>query len=88
MAKQKTVSVSEFKARALGYFEEISTTGSSIIVTKRGKPVALVTTPERETTIKATANQLAHTIVEEGDIISPIDESEWGSLRGLSKNGA
>ena len=81
MGKQKTVSVSEFKAKALGYFEEVSTAGSSILVTKRGKPMAMVVSPDRNLEKKVEPNHLAHTVIEEGDIISPLDETDWGVLR-------
>ncbi len=81
MAKQKTVSVSEFKAKALAYFEEVNRSGSSILVTKRGKLTAVVASPDRQFRKEIKPNHLAHTIVEEGDIVSPLTEVEWDVLK-------
>jgi prevent-host-death family protein len=38
----QVVSATEFKAKCLALLDEVATTGSTITVTKRGKPVATV----------------------------------------------
>jgi len=42
----RQISVSEFKARCLGLLDEVATTGEPIVVTKRGTPIAQVTSLE------------------------------------------
>ena len=41
--KRTTVSVTEFKAKCLGFLESVAREGREVLVTKRGRPVALVT---------------------------------------------
>ena len=41
--KERSISASEFKAKCLHLLEEIATDGESIIITKRGRPMARVT---------------------------------------------
>lgn len=41
----ETISISEFKATCLKVIDQVKKTGIPIIVTKRGKPYALVTPP-------------------------------------------
>ena len=40
--KETTLGISEFKARCLSLIEEVAATGSVIVVTKRGRPLARV----------------------------------------------
>jgi prevent-host-death family protein len=41
--KDRSIPVSEFKTRCLRLLEEIATEGKSIVITKRGRPMARVT---------------------------------------------
>ena len=58
-----------FKAECLAVLDEVATTGASVVVTKRGKPVAQVTpvTPPRG---------LAGSIRRQRDLVSPVGD-EW-----------
>lgn len=65
----REVSASEFKARCLALLDEVSRGRATIMVTKRGKPIAKI--------VPVTGRpppDLQGTILYEGDIISPIDE--------------
>lgn len=75
VALKKKVSVSEFKAKSLGLFEEVSKTGLEVLVTKRGEPIAVVV-PIKKFLKKRQPGSLAGTFVAEEDIISPI-EVDW-----------
>jgi prevent-host-death family protein len=46
MAAQRTIAASEFKARCLALLDEVAETKETILVTKRGKPVARVVPAE------------------------------------------
>ncbi len=76
----KTMAISEFKARALQVVGRVARTKESVIVTKRGKPVAEVV-PFRGTDDTPIPDKLAATLVFEKDIVSPIGESIWNVCR-------
>ena len=78
--KLKTVSVSEFKAKALRLLEEVGAGQLELLVTKRGKPLAKVARVTADAKSRG-PNRLAHTIVEEGDIVSPLGPGHWGILK-------
>ena len=72
----KTMAISQFKAHALKIIDQLSQTNESIVVTKRGKPLALIT-PYKDTTKKIKPGQLSDTFVFEEDIVSPLGEDMW-----------
>jgi prevent-host-death family protein len=43
--KTRTIPAGEFKAKCLRLMDEVAETGTTLIITKRGKPVAQVTAP-------------------------------------------
>jgi prevent-host-death family protein len=67
------VPAGEFKTHCLRLLEEVERTGVSFVVTKRGRPVARVTPVASKEPVS-----LAGSILEEGDLISPIGEA-WDS---------
>ena len=70
MAKpQKTIPAGEFKARCLALLDEVAETGQPLLVTKRGKPVALLVPVEAPP-------GLLHSVRKEKDLLSPIAE-KW-----------
>jgi len=44
----RTIPAGEFKAKCLALMDEVLATGQTVIVTKRGKPVAWLTPPREE----------------------------------------
>jgi prevent-host-death family protein len=73
MIKTREIAVGEFKSKCLALLDEVARTGVTLIVTKRGKPVAKLTPVEPPPS-------LIGSIVYEGDVISPIDV-EWEANR-------
>jgi prevent-host-death family protein len=74
----RIVEASEFKAKCLALLDEVERTGNSLVITKKGKPVAEVVPhkpPKRNFIglLKGRGEIL-------GDIISPI-EVEWEALK-------
>jgi prevent-host-death family protein len=69
---RKTMSASQFKAHCLAVLDEVATTGQSVIVTKRGKPVARVEPVEAPPSLRGTGRIL----VSEEQFIAPLDD-EW-----------
>ena len=75
---KKTVKASEFKAKCLALMDEVARTGQSVVITKRGEPVADLV-PHRPA--KPNARGIWKGKVEIiGDIMSPIDV-EWDALK-------
>ena len=76
--KEIHISATEFKAKCLGLLDEVAS-GASVVVTKRGKPVARLTraSPRR----RPLMGGLEGTSAEAGDIVH-FDSSEmWETLR-------
>ncbi|MEN8179621.1 MAG: type II toxin-antitoxin system prevent-host-death family antitoxin [Pseudomonadota bacterium] len=74
------INATEFKAKCLKLMDEIAKTRESIIVTKRGRPVAKVIPIEAEEK-QSYFGYMAGTITITGDIISPIEEP-WAAITG------
>jgi prevent-host-death family protein len=65
----------KFKATCLMVLDEVAATGRDVLITKRGKPVAVLSPA---TPVKAAP--LAGSVLEEGDLISPLDV-HWNAKR-------
>ena len=65
------VPAGEFKAKCLALLDDVALTGQTLVVTKRGKPVAQVSPVEPQE-----PPDLRGSILWEKDIVAPIDE-EW-----------
>lgn len=79
----KSVAVSEFKARCLALLEDVARTGETLLVTKRGKPLARVTPGS---TINAASPQdtLHGTVELLGDVTTPVTPgSAWNAPAGV-----
>ena len=72
----KTMAISDFKTHALKIIDQISKNNETIIVTKRGKPLAKLL-PYEEDSDLIKPGQLAETLVFEDDIITPLGEDMW-----------
>jgi len=72
------IKASEFKAKCLALMDEVARTVSAIIITRNGKPVAVLVPyrPREQSARGILKNELFIT----GDIISPID-IEWEALK-------
>lgn len=73
--KERTVSAAEFKARCLALLARVARTGRTVVVTKRGRPVARVVPLDR-----VAPADLRGSIVHQQDIVSPVDV-EWSTDR-------
>ena len=68
----KTISASQFKARCLALLDEVAETGETLIVTKRGKPVARVVAVETPPSLRGSVTYL----VSDEELIAPLWE-DW-----------
>lgn len=72
------VPATEFKAKCLELMDRVAEKSESFTITKRGKPVArLVPVTAAKTSPFGALRGLAWEV---GDIVSPVDGLEWGTL--------
>jgi prevent-host-death family protein len=76
----KTMGVSKFKTHALKVLNEVAKSQETIVITKRGKPLAQVI-PYRKPARKAAPGKLADAFVFEKDIITPLGEGIWEACK-------
>lgn len=73
------VPATEFKAKCLELMDRVAEKSESFTITKRGKPVArLVPVKPAKSSPFGALRGLAWEI---GDIVSPVDGLEWGTLK-------
>ena len=68
----KSVAASEFKAKCLALLDEVAENGETLVVTKRGKPVAHVVPAEEPRSLIGTVKYL----VSDDELIKPLYE-DW-----------
>lgn len=76
MVMTQEISASQFKARCLALLDEVAATGETLVVTKRGKPVARVAPIEAARPLLGSATFL----VDDDALIAPI-EVGWDADR-------
>ena len=78
----ETIPISKFKATCLRLLDRVNKTGKSIIVTRKGEPIALVTPPPPPPKPDQWLGCMKDSIRITGDIISPVlDEKKWEVLQ-------
>jgi prevent-host-death family protein len=76
------ISISDFKATCLAVLDRVKRTGQSILVTRRGEPIAQVTPPPLEARPQSWLGCMTGKARIVGDVVSPAsEEGEWEALR-------
>ena len=77
--KTKTIPAGAFKARCLAIMDEVQAKRQSVVITKRGRPVAkLVPVEEKKDQIFGFLKGKGKVV---GDVVSPVmTPEEWGDL--------
>lgn len=79
---QETIPISKFKATCLRLLDNVKKTGKSILVTRKGEPIALVMPPPPPPPPEQWLGCMKDRIKITGDIISPVlEENEWEVLK-------
>ena len=76
----RSMPVSEFKAHALQEIGRVASSRESIVITKRGRPLAQVV-PYQPPSAAPIPGKLSETLVFEKDIVSPLGAEMWESSR-------
>ena len=74
---QTSIGAGDFKAKCLQLLNEIAERRETLVITKRGKPIAKLVPVETEQQL---FGALRGSVVEETDIVSPLD-AEWKAAR-------
>lgn len=77
----ESIPISKFKATCLARLEHVRRTGRPLLITKRGVPIAQVVAPPPPKQPQSGFGVMAGTVTEHGDIVAPLDESDWEALR-------
>lgn len=72
---QRVVQAGKFKAECLKIMDEVKSTGTSVVITKRNKPIAKLMPIEDEES-KPLFGRMKGTIHIKGDLIEPLGE-QW-----------
>ena len=72
----KSIAAGRFKAECLALLDEVAATGASLVVTKRGKPVACVVPVVEPPSLVGSVRVL----VSEDELLAPIDAA-WDAER-------
>jgi len=75
----KTVVISEFKAKCIAFLREAQQTGESILVTRRGQPIARVE-PVREDRSERPLGVFRGRMKVRGDIVQTDSSADWEAL--------
>jgi prevent-host-death family protein len=73
---RRTVSAAEFKSRCLALLDEVDATRETVVVTKRGRPVAQLVAVDAA----VRRPPLRGSVRYRGDVVAPIGEP-WNALR-------
>ena len=77
----ESMAISEFKATCLAVLERVRRTGTSIVVTKRGEPVAEINPPSPASTGQEWLGSMSGTATMNDDLIAPAsDAREWDAI--------
>jgi prevent-host-death family protein len=78
----ETITISKFKATCLRLLDNVNKTGKSILVTRKGEPIALVTPPPPPPKTDRWFGCMKDRIKIKGDIVSPVlNEKDWEVLK-------
>ena len=78
----ETIPISKFKSTCLRLLGNVKKTGNSILITRKGEPIALVTPPPPPSKPENWLGCMAETVKITGDIIAPVlDTKEWEALK-------
>jgi prevent-host-death family protein len=76
----KEMAISKFKAQCLAVLQEVKRTGQPLMVTRHGKPMAEIMPPPALNRGGSWIGCMEGQGFTVGDIISPLDPSDWGDL--------
>ena len=80
--KHRQVSATDFKAKCLALLDEVNEGGGSVTITKRGKPVAMLS-PVEQKSLKSPRGIFEGQLEIVGDIVHFSGADDWEMVREL-----
>jgi prevent-host-death family protein len=77
---RREIPAGQFKARCLALMDRVRERGEEYVITKHGKPVAKLV-PVEEEAPKSAFGWMKGSLLEYGDIISPVAVEDWEVLQ-------
>lgn len=77
----ESIAISEFKATCLAVLERVRRTGKSVLVTRRGVPMAEINPPSPATVGTGWLGSMRTTATIVGDVVAPVAPDDWEGLR-------
>lgn len=82
----REINASEFKAKCLAILDQVASTGETVVVLKRGRPVARLVPPV-PTTARYPQDELKGSVIFVGDVVEPVLPADvWDAERGEQIN--
>jgi prevent-host-death family protein len=81
----RTITASEFKTKCLKLMDEVAESGEEIVITKNGKPVAMLTAYREKPKSPFGLNRGRYEI--HGDLDGALDDVEWDAETGKNWDG-
>ncbi len=79
----RTMNVTDFKARCLAVLDEVDRTGETVVLVRRGKPIARVVASRAEAKLAPFHQRFGDAIEIVGDVVAPVAEgTDWDAVRG------
>jgi prevent-host-death family protein len=75
------VAISVFKARCLSMLERVRRTGTPLLITKRGEPIAEIVAPSSAHSREDWIGAAAGTGTITGDVVEPLGADDWEAAR-------
>ena len=75
ISHERVVPAGQFKARCLALLDEVARTGLPLVITKRGRPVAMLVPVEGQE-----PPSLLGSVLAERDLVAPVDV-DWEALQ-------
>lgn len=80
-APAREIPAGEFKAKCLALMDRVRERGEEYVITKHGKPVAKLVPVADEAQVPSLFGCMKGTVIQYGDIISPVGEDDWEVLQ-------
>jgi len=77
----ESIAISEFKATCLAVLERVRRTGTSVLVTRRGVPIAEINPPPGASAGPGWLGSMRESATIVGDLVAPVATDDWDALR-------
>jgi len=77
----ESIAISEFKATCLAVLERVRRTGTSVLVTRRGVPIAEINPPSGAPAGPVWLGSMRASATIVGDLVAPVATDDWDALR-------